>query len=159
MKAPGWTSVGDAARGEPPRTPEQNISVPVSVAWRPRGGAGPEGDGAASVHWDSDIEANHTPGGSRRQREQPSLARRMWDSLPSAAVVSTAAHCDGGADEGPVDDELSSAAWNWRKTIEGWELVAAFAAALMLVNGIALSHAAGPGITFLSGAAHAATWC
>ncbi len=152
MKEPGSRSAGDAARGEPPGTPEQNISMPASVAWRPRGAASAEGEGVPSVHWDSDVEANHTPGGSRRQREQPSLARRMWDSLPSATVVSAAARDDGGAAEG-LEDEPASAAWNWRKTIEGWELVAAFAAALMLVNGIALSHAAGPGITFLRGAA------
>ncbi len=152
MKAHGSTSAGDAARGEPPGTPEQHISVPGSAA-RPRWAAGAEGEGAPSVHWDSDVEANHTPGGSRRQREQPSLARRVWDSLPSAGVASPAARNDiRGAEEG-LEAELPSSAWNWRKTFEGWELVAAFAAALMLVNGIALSHAAGPGITFLSGAA------
>ena len=144
-------SVGSAANGEP-GTPDQNVPVPASAAWRPRRGGGSEGDFPPSVHWDSDVEANHTPGGSRRQREEPSLPRRMWDSLPAVAASAAASPTPGrnGAVEGREVKALGLQ-WDWRQTFEGWELAAAFAAALMLVNGIALSHAAGPGITFFRG--------
>ena len=151
MKTRDTESAEDvASSGEPPGTPEQTVSAPASAAWRPRRGRGADGDCAPSVHWDSDVEANHTPGGSRRLRMEPSLARRMWDSLPSAAAsVAASATAARSIDAEGYDDK--SEAWNWRKAVEGWELVAAFAAALMLVNGIAFTHAAGPGITFFRG--------
>jgi hypothetical protein len=102
------------------------------------------------VHWDSDVEAAHTPGGTRRLKDEDSLVRRLWESLPAATAAAGQAS-SGGAEPGLLE-KASAVQWSLRKAFEGWELVVAFAAALMLVNGVALVHASGPGITFLQGA-------
>ena len=135
-------SPGDDSGSDPPDTPQQHASAPSSAAWRPRRAGFDVGIAAPAVHWDSDVEANHTPGGSRRHRDAQSLVRRLWDSLPASP---------GGAELGLIE-KASAMHGSLRKFFEGWELVAAFAAALMLVNGIALTHASGPGITFFQGA-------
>ena len=143
-------SVSDGS-SEPPGTPQQHPSAPDSAAWRPRRG-GLDGGAAstAAVHWDSDVEANHTPGGSRRHKDEHSLVRRLWESLPTAA--SAVGQASSGSTELGLLEKGSAVQWSLWKSFEGWELVAAFAAALMLVNGVALLHASGPGITFLQGA-------
>ena len=58
----------------------------------------------------------------------------------------------GGGAQWGLMDKASAVQGNLRRLFEGWELVAAFALALMLVNGIALSHASGPGVTLFQGA-------
>lgn len=109
-----------------------------------------------AVHWDAGLELLHSPSGTRLP-PLPGVPTRDWHPRWGEAPGPLEGADDGGGGGGGCDSVggwlgwHSWRQWQWREALAGWEIIAAFALALVLVNGIAISRAGGIGLSRFRG--------